>query len=811
MMGLGEAAVELGDLDIRADEIFSRALEMGEETRGPFVEQACRGESELRRLVDRLLAGALGDDALLRSGGAWGWATIPGEDWVGQGTVLDGRFRIVREIGQGGMGVVYLAERVDGQFDQQVALKVIHRGAGRRSAIRFLRERQILANLVHPKIARLLDGGVCPSGRPYLVMEYIEGRPIDRYCTEEGLGTKERVALLAEICEAVQVAHQHLVVHRDLKPSNILVTDSGEVRLLDFGIAKLIGGDASETPGLTQTGGPVMTPQYASPEQYRGDPITVASDVYQLGLVAYELLVGRRPFDLAEASPMEAVRRVCFETPTRPSMAAPSEGLRRGLAGDLDAILGQAMHKEPGRRYRSVDPLRDDLQRFLAGRPVSARPDRLGYRLGKFLARHRWQAVVAAIGLVVLLGLAGTFTWRLAAERDRTRHEARMAEEQRRNAEEVAGFLASLFEASNPLSQGSEPPTVREVLDRGAERIETELADQPATQARLMLTIGGIYHTLGRYQRARELLRTSLALRQGSAGGGAELAEHLDTLARVEMALGDPEAARGLLERALALRHAAGDEERVAATVYRLAACFQHQARWAEAEEPGRRAVDLARRLGRPAAEVARYLDGLANTLDELGRVDEARHLYREILAMGPEELGPWHPSRAVTLSNLADTHAREGEFETARPLLERALEIQQRVLGADHPHWAIMASNLGTCYRELGRFEEAETLYRGALALRRQVYGTTHLEVARSWVDLARLAWDRGDSVAAAEGLRRSLAIQEEAPTRDHPFLGETARLLDQVLGGIGGGIGSGEGAKGERGQARESSAGPQ
>ena len=779
-------AADFDDL-ARADRIFAAVLDLEPRARPAYLDVVCAGSPGLRQLVESLLESAQTPDDLLHSGGAFDLASAmgPEDDPATDSDAFGGRYRALEEIGRGGMGVVYRAERADGQFEQEVALKVIHRGAGKHAAARFVRERQILAGLAHPRIARLLDGGVTPSGQPYLVMELVEGRTIDRWCREEEPTLEQRIELMEQVCGAVQAAHQHLVVHRDLKPSNILVTDEGEVKLLDFGIAKLLEGAAADDPGVTHTGGQVMTPQYASPEQYRGDAITVASDVYQLGLVAYEVLSGRRPFELADVSPVEAVRRICVEPPEAPSLGAASRERRRALAGDLDAIVLQALHKDPAQRYRSADQMRRDLVRHRSGRPVTARPDRLGYRLGKFARRHRWPLAATTAVVALLVGLVTTFTLRLAEERDRTREQAIEAETERRHAEEVASFLQGLFEGSNPAanSQG-ETLTIREVLDRGAERVE-QLADQPATQARLMATIGHIDHVLGNWERARDLLWRSLELREREPETDpSDLAQTLDRLASIEMKLGDPEASFGLLERALGhYREDPEGAERLPGIYHRLSASRQYQGRWVEAEGFGRRAVELASEHDLPALDQARYLDGLANSLDEMGRVEEAREIYRQILALDSSDLGRWHPMRAGTLSNLASSHARGGEFGAALPLFAEALEVLERSLGPEHPHWAILTSNLATSHLELGRYDEAETAYQAALDLRLRIFGENHLEVTRSWVDLGKTSLVRGEPGKAVEQLQRALVSLEMSLTADHPFRGSALVFLGQAF----------------------------
>lgn len=782
----------------RADELFGQALDRPPAERQAFLRKHCGADDGLRHWVEELLRGAAVDDSLLRSGGALDegfWQTLATTDGLEERVVLEGRYRVVRELGRGGMGVVYLAERADGQFEQQVALKVIRQGASRRAAARFRRERQILADLTHPHIARLLDGGVSSQGQPYLVMEHVEGRPIDRYCRDNDLDLKRRLELLCDVCEAVQAAHRQLVVHRDLKPSNILVNDAGEVKLLDFGIAKLVSEASEEAHGLTQTDGQVMTPQYGSPEQFRGDPITVASDIYQLGLIGYELLSGRRPYDLCDGPPIQAMHRVCVKVPPAPSDVAanapslsPARRLdwRRRLKGDLDAIVLKALHKDPERRYRSVDHLRDDLQRHLRGQPVSARPDRFGYRLGKFLQRHRWATASTLVSLGVVLASTVAFTVGLAQERDRTRGQAVVAEEQRQQAEEVVHFLVDLFESANPRQMGGTAPTVREVLDKGAARVDAELADQPMTRARLSYTIGKIYDVLGNYPQAKELLRTSLELRRAEpAGREMAISESLEGLASVAMGQGKPEEARRLFEEALEMRTAAlgVDDPRLSPLYHGIGVSHQHQGQWRDAEILARRTVELAEGGGVSGTKLALYLDGWASTLDGLGRVEEARQAYRRVLAMEAPELGPWHPARGVTLSNLAITYALAEDFDAAMPLFRDALEIQIKAFGEEHHDSAVMANNLATAYMELERFDEAEDIFLRTLDFRRRVLGEHHPDTGRSWVDLGHNSASRGNHGLAEERLRQGLEILDGAMGLDHPFRGLTLALLGTSL----------------------------
>ena len=427
--------------------LFEQALERPPDERAAFLDQACHGDEALRREVRSLLSSH--DDGFLDE--PLSLDAPSGDDGAAHTGQRIGAYRLVREIGHGGMGAVYLAERADGQFHQQVAVKFVRHGVDSDTLRRrFRAERQILARLEHPHIARLIDGGVSEDGLPYLAMEYVEGTRIDHYCDAHHLSTNERLRLFLAVCEAVHYAHQNLIVHRDLKPSNILVTEGGTVKLLDFGIAKLLDDNAAATPldEVPRTGMRVMTPEYASPEQIRGEPVTTAFDVYALGIILYELLAGQRPYRLSGLSPGEMERIVCEKAPARPSTAVTREAqtdatraatpeeisrmrstqpdkLRRRLAGDLDTIVMMALHKDPSRRYRSVGQLSEDLRRHLDGLPVTARPDSFAYRISKFIRRH-WMGVAAAVFISLLGGIATT-AW-----------QARVAEQQRRKALTIA-------------------------------------------------------------------------------------------------------------------------------------------------------------------------------------------------------------------------------------------------------------------------------------------------------------------------------------------------------------------------------------
>src|SRR5271169_1370660 len=485
-----------------------------------------------------------------------------------------GPYRVLRTLGVGGMGEVFLAERADAAFEQQVAIKVVYGGSFARGVQSRLKiERQILAQLDHPNIAHLLDGGTLPEGRAYLVMEYVDGIAIDTYCDSNRLDLGARLKLFQIVCAVVHYAHQNLIVHRDLKPSNILVTAAGVPKLLDFGIAKLLDERQAgqHTLAMTHADIRLMTPDHASPEQVRGQPITTSSDVYVLGVLLYKLLAGTGPFLISSVRLAENERAICEKDPRPPSQTVRRDDseesrsiaesrsttpkrLARGLAGDLDNIVLMAMRKEPERRYASAQQMSSDIQRYLEGRPVIARRDTWSYRSSKFVRRH-WLPVAAGVGAAALVLAFAATTYmqslRIAAERDRVAQQRERAEHERARAEEVSSFLVNLFKLSDPEENRGNQVTARELLDSGAKRLQAGLQDQPETKAALLSTVGAVYDSLGQYQDALPILDESLRLQDKS-----HEASRIDTLlevGRAHVKMGDLRGAEQPLQDALHL------------------------------------------------------------------------------------------------------------------------------------------------------------------------------------------------------------------------------------------------------------------
>lgn len=715
-----------------------------------------------------------------------------------------GRYRLVREIGRGGMGTVHLAIDEAAEPKHQVAIKMLRDALHAEHAVRFLSEQRVLASLDHPAIARFLDAGTAPDGRPYLVMEYVPGEPVDAYCDRRTLTVVERLRLFRTVLEAVAYAHRQLIVHRDIKPRNILVTERGDVKLVDFGIAKPLVVDQHADTDITRTGLRLMTPEYASPEQVTGGRITTATDVYALGLLLYELLCGRRAQRLGTEAPGEIERVVVREDPPRPSEAltlATTAGggtevsadavalarrttpprLARRLRGDLDRIVAMALRKEPERRYPSVALLAEDIDHYLAGRPVSARGDSTLYRLRKFVGRHRVAATAAVSLGVMLVGYLGV-SLRHAAE-------LRVALDQARTeaakAEQVSSFLVDLFDSNDPdLAQGEEI-TGRELLERGVARA-AQLSDEPLLQAQLLDTIGRVYRSLGEYAKARPLVERALALRQENLDEGhADLARshhHLGVLLRF---LGDLPGSERELRRALDIDRArpAVPGQWIAADLHDLGHTLTEQGQYSEGERLFRESLVLRRALlGERHQDVAESLSGVAYARSRQGHPRDAVPLYTEALAIHAERLGARHPQVARSHQNLATVLSDLGEYDDADRHYRVAIDTYREVYGERHPSIAVTINNLANLKARQGDLESAERLFRESADMRRELFGDDHPATTRAMNNLAVTLQRRG-KLAESEALFRGLLARRLATDPNNPEAAAYKTNLSEVL----------------------------
>jgi eukaryotic-like serine/threonine-protein kinase len=717
-----------------------------------------------------------------------------------------GPYRVLRTLGAGGMGEVYLAERADAQFDQQVAIKVVHGGAPAVSMHSRLKlERQILAQLDHPNIAHLLDGGALPDGSAYIVMEYIDGVGIDVFCDSNHLDVNARLKLFQTVCAAVHYAHQNLIVHRDLKPSNILVTGAGVPKLLDFGIAKLLDDRQASrhTLAVTQADVRIMTPDHASPEQVRGQAITTSSDVYVLGVLLYKLLCGSSPFFISSMRLSEIERAICEKDPIPPSQTvggddsselgsmAEARGttakrLKRNLAGDLDNIVLMAMRKEPERRYGSAEQMAGDIQRYLDGKPVMARRDTVSYRTSKFVKRH-WLPVSAAAAATFMVIAFATTTYvqslRIAAERDRVAQQREVAERERARAEEVSGFLVNLFKLSDPGENRGNQVTARELLDSGAKRLQASLQDQPATKAALLATVGSVYDSLGQFQDALPLLDESLQL-QGRSNDGSRVDTLLE-LGRARIGAGDLRAAEAPLQEALRLaQHDTGAMSIATGhALWSLGMLRFERGQTGEAKDLFLRSLDILDKGRAPQTDVSAVLSDLAKVYVLEQQWGLAKQTHERALEIDRRALGDDHPRVAFRLGNLAIVAQNMGDLESAEKLYLDALQRQEHTYGERHPETAAAKGNYGLLLQREGRLAEAEPLLRGALESRLSLYGPDHFLVGYSRVSLAILLHDKGDLAGSESEFRQALAVYDKTLPANHNYRASLLMYFARLL----------------------------
>lgn len=779
-------------------DIFNEALELKAAERENFVREKCRDHPERLDELLSLLQAHEQEGPLDRPIQSIKKSVFTDEMPGQMSDKKIGPYRIIRELGRGGMGMVYLAERDDDQFNQKVALKLIPAGiTSENQNLRFLAERQILSNLDHRNIAKLLDGGITNNNLPWFAMEFISGKPIDVYCDEKQLSISQRLKLFTEVCSAIQYAHQKLVIHRDLKPSNILVTEDGLVKLLDFGIAKTLNPDEllDHRAPITKTGLLPLTPAYASPEQIRNDNITTASDIYQLGVILYELLTGYRPYEVSGHSPSEIEQIVCHREPTRPSTAITKfqtlqketeqtaeeisiarqtrpEQLQKYLRGDLDTIILKALQKDPERRYESAEKMASDISNYLNGQPVSAHPDSVLYRSQKFMKRHTLGVASTFAIILLLMGYAVTITW----HSQQTEAALQQAQQENLKAEQVTGFLMEMFEASDPNEFPGLAVTAGDILERGVQNAE-RLEDQPEIQAQMFDLTGRIYMNLGQYEVAESLLKRGLDLRQVIYDPGhAEISESLHNVGVLYWNRGQYHTAEEFLREALQLKQEiyTGNNESLATTMTALAIVLKELRNFDEAEPLYRDALAMNLELfGEIHESVAFSLNNLGNYLESIGEYQQAEEHYQKSLDIYRELYGNNHPLVAGRLNNLGGLQSINGDLREAMRYHEEALNIRQSIFNDMHPDVAESYHNLGEVFMDLERYEEAEEYLGKALSIRRAVLDSAHPNTSQTVNVLGILKSRTGDYEAATKYYQESLEMKKEQLGEDHSEVG--------------------------------------
>ena len=771
-------------VEARALALFAEALEQPTEVQQTWI-QAQDQPAAVRE-------GAL---SLLRreqGGGGEFLQRQQGMDPIDRSGEQLGNYRLLERIGGGGMGSVYRAERADGAFEQQVAIKLIRTGLISDELLeRFYAERQILAKLEHPGIARLIGGGADSLGMPYVVMELVEGLPIDLYCRQQRLDLGARLQLLQRVCEALQAAHDQGVVHRDLKPGNLLVTASGQPKLLDFGIAKvLLSSVVGASVPYTRTGMSAMTPAYASPEQVRGEPVDARSDVYSLGVLMFELLTGSRPYTLDSLTPGALEQIICLTLPPDPSSAvaqqrqpppaglADARSLSRRLRGDVDRIEMSALHKEPGQRYRSAVALGEDIGRFLAGQPVRARGTSRLYRMGKFIARHRTGAAALAFAFVVLIGALAAVS--LAARR--TAEQRDLAQAQAARAASAQAFLVELIGQADPY-QSSGATTLVGAIQRSLPGLEARFAGQPQLEAEMRYAIGYALQNLGEFELARVQLQRALSLSQ-TESNPLQLARIFDALGLVDWWASDYSASAGYFDAALAQLGKRNDPAFATArmeTLTNYSGMLSEPVEYRRAVDMAQRAIAEANSIPNPDADTLSIAwNNLATAQESLGEQDQALLSFDRALALRRQSDGEMHPDYASTLNNLAFLHMESGRLPEATQNFQQAVTIWREILPPEHPDLAVGLLNLAWAQTRGKQFADAERNANEALAICRSSYDENHPRIGKAEQTLASLYLDWGRPEQARIHAKRALSVYAAADEVNPTWIETAQTVLD-------------------------------
>ena len=795
---------------VRLQDAFHRLVDCPANERAAQLESACGNDVAFRSELEEMLANDMGSEERLRQaiGGAVAHV-VDGQRNRFVGTML-GAYRITGVLGHGGMGTVYLAKRADRQYEQKVAIKLVEQMAVHPQLRTRLRaERQILASLDHPDIARLIDGGETSEGVPYLVIEYIDGKPIDEYCDGRTLGIRERLQIFERVCAAVDYAHRNLIVHRDLKPANILVTADGHPKLLDFGIAKLLHPDpASQTVAVTRVQDRLLTPEHAAPEQVLGRQITIATDVYTLGVLLYQLLCGRSPYALHDSTALGLERAICIEDPPLPSSLFRSgrastlveaagfdpatvatkrgvvaEKVRRQLSGDIDEIILKAMRKEPRERYPTAAQLADDIGRHLRGEPVFARQGSRRYRALKF-ARRNAMSMSLVTTIFLALSTFAVMTW---VQKGRLAEQIDIAEEQRSRAQQVSAFLVDIFSAADPFNAQGREVTADELLERGAANIQKNLNEVPEVRAQMLESIGFAFQRQNKFKKAVPLLEQALAIRRETEHPpGEQVATSLLNLADALRGEGNYASAEGYYRQALNLtRQVSGERhQRAAAVMVSMARLEQAQGRLDDAVQLLSEAIAIyIERLGEEHKEVGTAYTDLASVQlwkDDLAAAETSE---RKAVRILQAQVARTDPDYATALGALGLILVKRDQLPEAEKLLTESLELHRTVFAPDHPRLAGVLDALGILYNKRGEYQKAIDSAEEALTITRHAYGERHFLVGYYLDSLANLEFKAGRTASALKHVQAALDVYREKLPADNAHVASSENLLGEVL----------------------------
>jgi eukaryotic-like serine/threonine-protein kinase len=747
----------------RAETIFHATLELPPAERDAYLDRACAGDTALRDLVRDLIAALPAADAVFSQEPRLTDDTLAASPLIGRQI---GPYRLEAVLGEGGAGVVLLGRRTEGEFDQRVAVKLVRLPFASDSMLsRFTEERRILARLDHPHIARLLDGGVTDDGSPYLVLEHIDGVPVDRWVQERKAGVRETIELLRKVCGAVDYAHQNLIVHRDLKPANLLVTPDGQPKLLDFGTARLL--ETAQLTGATRTAFPMMTLRYASPEQLHGLSGSTRSDVYSLGVILYELLTGRWPYGDEPDSEVARIRAVLENEP-----APPAASTDRRLDADIRSIVLKAIEKDPARRYGSVSQFADDLARYLAGEPVQARSAGTLYRARKFARRH-WAAVAVASAFVFTLATATFVSIR----------QARIAERERATMQEIASFSENLLGASQgmtPIANRGRDLKLVEIIDQASGSVGEQFRTRPAVEAGLQATLGGSYMALGLYDKARPHVERAAELALPLHGAAHPLsARVLKLRGRLRMSAGDFESAEKDLRSGLNASEDAFTHSYLAEAVWR-------QGRTAEARDHLISAYEgMLRQFGPDHTATATMMNNIGVITDDLGDYAGAVQKFQEAAAILRRQPGP-PPLLFYPLIGIQRAHLFRGELAEAKAIAEEAHEVAIQTGGENSRNRAGALAALALVKAHLNE-PDAESMSRDAVHRTRLAFPAEHIEIGRCLTARGRVLLQLRRYTEAEAALREAYAIARKRYPDPNWRTAEASAFLGAALNGQG------------------------
>ena len=775
----------------KIEAIVDEALTMSGEERNTYITEQCKSDDVLLGHVTQLLNEIKeAEDSLFLEGKSEEFRKIATSSTIRQSEYAKGDeigpYEIEGIIASGGMGSVYKAKRADGSFEMDVAIKVIKTlNYSDDTLLRFDLERQILAKLRHPNIARMLDGGITDDGFPYIILEFVNGIPIDEYCRKHNCSIKERIALFEQVLEGVRHAHENLVIHRDLKPGNILVNETGRVKVLDFGISKLLGKENDNS--ITQTGARLLTPRYAAPEQIRQENITTATDLYALGMVFYELLAGTSPFDLENASRYEIEQAAISNQPVKPSQKVKHPSEKKILGGDLDAIALKAIRKEPEQRYRVANEFLEDISDYQNGLPVSASEGTLKYRTQKFLGRHKQGATVALGILLLIVGFAGFYTWQITEERD-------VAQFQAQRAELVKEFTLSIFNSTNPklVQHSVSDLKATQLLQYGIDRVENDFRDQPEIYIEMMLVIGDALGSLDDFSNAELALSKALDKSENYYGNKSmQTATVYHALAKSRIDERRIESAKTYINNAIAITENSrgGNDYKLAHYHSTLATSNAHEGKFRAAYQIYLKADSLYISSGNKE-DIHRFtnLKNLAEVEIRLNIYESAeKHLKQSLSFYQSHYQGP-HINVASTLTVLGDLKSRTGKYEEANEYLLKSLEIKKELLGEDNSSIALVYQKLSLNYRNVRDIENAFLYAQKNIETTERLYGKESIPYSQSLNNLAVIQLtDDNKSEAAYQNYEQALRIKEKLLEPDDPSLAISYFNFGDILSKMG------------------------